>query len=130
MNNLSHHKMEYTDKTRNVDNMIEQLTIDKQKVTSMLETNVNTLVDKIWTHESPIYKDDQCLFQMGKTVSELEEVIDISKNLRNFELYNEFLKESMSNFYVCSQCKNMKRLIDFTLQKLDVPFYIECGERV
>ena len=111
---------DYSETTRNVDLMLEQFSKDRSKITNLLKTNPDTLVSTLWNYNSPISKDDDCLFQMGKSLS--LSIADILEKKSD-------ISDSMINYYVCPQCKNMKRLIDFKKTKEGEPFILECGEK-
>lgn len=112
---------DYTEYTRNVDNMIEQFAMDREKVVKLLENDSFDLSERLWSDMSPICKDDTCLFNMGRHIR--RSVDDLLNNISD-------TTESMINYYVCPQCKNMKRLIDFSKTRNGEPFYIECGSKV
>ena len=109
---------DYSESTRNVDSMLKQFQKDRKFVTHLLKNEPNKLACILWKYNSPISKDDDCLFQMGKnlklTVDELLEK-------------KSYVCDSMINFYICPQCKNMKRLIDFS--EKSKTFMLECGEK-
>ncbi len=111
---------DYSETTRNVDLMLEQFSKDRSKITNLLKTNPDTLVSTLWNYNSPISKDDDCLFQIGKSLS--LSIADILEKKSD-------ISDSMINYYVCPQCKNMKRLIDFKKTKEGEPFILECGEK-
>jgi hypothetical protein len=114
---------DYTEKTRCIDLMLEQFSEDRNKILKMLKENPDLLVKKLWSNESPICKDESCLFQMGKTLSlSVDDILEKHANSC----------DSLANFYICPQCKNMKRIIDLTggkRTKSDEPFMLECGEK-
>jgi len=109
---------DYSESTRNVDLMLERFKKDRNFVTYLLKNETDKLTSILWKYNSPISKDDDCLFQMGKNMSmSIDEILTKKTDI----------SDSMVNFYVCPQCKNMKRLIDFAEHKTD--FMIECGEK-
>lgn len=114
--------LEYCESTRNIDNMLIQFTKDRDKVISLLEDDPTQLVTTLWSPYSPVCNDKGCLFNMGKTMVHytLEERIN-GKHIIN---------EGVMNYYMCPQCKNMTRLMDFNKDKIGIPFYIEVGEYV
>ncbi len=110
---------DYCDETRNLDNMIEKFNQDRAEVTDLLKNDPTKLIKKLWTNTSPICKDDDCLFNMGSSLRiHIDDILNFSAQTN-----------TMVNYYVCPQCKNMKRIIDFSVTKNGQPFFIECGER-
>jgi hypothetical protein len=113
---------DYTEQTRCIDLMLEQFGKDRTKIITLLKHNPDLLVEKLWNTDSPICKDDDCLFQMGKTLSlSVEDILEKGNAC-----------DSLANFYLCPQCKNMKRIIDLTGNKRTKPgepFILECGEK-
>jgi len=114
---------DYTEKTRCIDLMLEQFDDDRNKIITMLRKNPDLLVSKLWNNDSPICKDESCLFQMGKSLSlSVEDILEKQNNT----------SDSLINFYICPQCKNMKRIIDLSgtkRTKSEEPFILECGEK-
>ena len=121
MSRFFNSEYDYCNETRNIDNMIEQFTKDKNEIIDLLENNPDELVDRLWSPTSPLCKDDDCLFNMGRSFRlSVEDLI---------EKRQKYTSDSLINYYVCPQCKNMRRLIDFSVTRRGEPFYIECGER-
>ena len=109
---------DYSDSTRNVDSMLARFKKDRQAVIQMLKTQPQKLSDVLWKYNSPLSKDEECLFQMGKSLTmSIEDLLE----------RQPCGADSMINFYICPQCKNMKRLVDFA--KKDPVFMLECGEK-
>jgi len=109
---------DYAESTRNVDSMLKQFEKDRNYVIDLLKNNPDNLVNILWKYNSPICKDDDCLFQMGKNLKlSIEDLLERKTDIA----------DSMINFYICPQCKNMRRLIDF-YDKSNI-FTIECGEK-
>ena len=111
--------IEYLKITRNVDDMLDQFKRDRNYVTGLAETDLNKLIVNLWTPSSPICCDTKCLFNMGKT----QQIFTLEERIEG----NITINESVLNYYTCPQCKNVKRLIDFKKNKINEPFYIECG---
>ncbi len=113
---------EYLKFTCNVDNMIKQFKEDRKYVISLIDNNINKLITILWTHKSPIFIDNKCIFNMGQTQKHytLEERIE----------GNTVINEGILNYYICSQCKNMERLIDFSKTNIGEPFLIEYGSSI
>ena len=59
---------------------------------------------------------------MGNSLSEntLEQRID----------GHVIINEGVINYYICPQCKNMKRILDFNRTRIGEPFTLECGDSV
>lgn len=93
---------DYCEQTRNVDQMLSRFAEDRRKVSEMLQNDVPTLSKILW--EQVLSYDSHCLLKMGKG--------DISHGL--------------TNYYVCPQCKNMRRLTELPGTGQIV---IECGDR-
>ena len=110
---------DYCENTRNTDLMLQTFKKDRQKILQMLKENPQELTKVLWSPNSPICKDDNCLFQMGKSLKlSIDDILERKKDIC----------DSLINFYICPQCKNMRRLIDFTKTRASEPFLIECGE--
>ena len=60
---------DYSDGTRAVDNMLSRFDADRKIVTTLLKTNPKSLTQILWQANSPISKDENCLFQMGKNLA-------------------------------------------------------------
>lgn len=111
---------DYCENTRSVSNMLETFDNDRKKVLTLLKNDPNKLISLLWSNNSPICKDDECLFQMGKSLTlSIEDLLEQKANTC----------DSLINFYICPQCKNMKRIIDFYKIKAKDPFVIECGDK-
>jgi hypothetical protein len=112
--------LNYCETTRSADDMIKRFSEDRKEVVSLLANNINDLIAILWTPLSPVFIDNGCIFNMGQAQREysLEDRIENGKSIVN---------ETLINYYVCSQCKNMKRLVNFSKTKVGDPFYIECG---
>jgi len=111
---------DYCESTRNIDNMLEQFYKDRNHVLDLLKYDSNSLADTLWTSKSILCKDDSCIFNMGKCLS----------NYIEDKINNNSTTDIMLNYYVCPQCKNMKRIVDFSKTKIGEPFLIECGDLV
>lgn len=109
----------YCESVRNVDNMLSQFKKDREYVVSLMNTDLNRLIVDLWTPASPICFDRKCLFNMGNT----QQLYTLEERIEGRTIGNE----GVLNYYVCPQCKNLKRLIDFDETKIGEPFYIECG---
>ncbi len=123
MSNFFSFDRDYADSTRAVDSMLARFDVDRKIVTNLLKTSPNTLVQTLWKTNSPISKDENCLFQMGKNLA-----MSIDDLLNNAPT----ICDTMANFYICPQCKNMRRLIEFSGSKRtneQEPFILECGEK-
>ena len=117
--NFFRNEYDYCEETRNLDNMIQKFSQDRQEVIELLKNNPDKLVERLWTNTSPICKDNDCLFNMGKAIRiSVDDILEATTQIN-----------TMFNFYICPQCKNMRRIIDFSFTRNGDPFYIECGER-
>jgi len=108
---------DYTEETRNVDDMLNRFASDRKNLVSLLSTQSKTQKIDVWEYLS---LDRECLFSMGKRcrlpLNALCECNDANS--------------CMTNFHICPMCKNMKRIIDFSKIHPKEPFLIECGENV
>lgn len=112
---------DYSENTRSIGSMLEQFGKDRAQIVSLLKENPNLLVSTLWKTNSPISRDEECLFHMGK---------NLDMNIDDILLKPVSICDSMANFYICPQCKNMKRLIDFSKKTMpEEPFILECGEK-
>lgn len=110
---------DYCENTRNIDLMLQTFKKDREGILKMLKEDPVKLTKILWSSNSPICKDDNCLFQMGKSLKlSIEDILERKKDIC----------DSLINFYICPQCKNMRRLIDFTKTRVSEPFLIECGQ--
>ena len=107
--------LDYCESTRNIDNMLSQFRSDRSRVTSLLQSNVQTLVNNLWGSDSLVCYDSKCLFNVGTSVPSLENSFETDR------------LHSISNFYVCPQCRNMRRLLDCNGKDVGKPFRIEHG---
>lgn len=90
------------DQTLGVDNLLKRYSEDRKKIYKLMIKDVDTLIGNIWSNDSILSIDNKCLCQVGK------------KPLAT---------------YICSQCHNLKRLIDFGSQGVNEIFEIECGKK-
>lgn len=90
------------DQTLGVDNLLKRYSQDRKKIYNLMNRDIDSLISNIWTHDSILSIDNRCLCQVGK------------KPLAT---------------YICSQCHNLKRLIDFSSQGVNEIFEIECGKK-
>lgn len=112
---------DYSDRCRNVDNMLQQFSQDRQKIVTLLEKDPDTLIKTLWTPFSPLCNDGKCLFNMGKTIKHYS----LDERINGQIITNE----GYINYYMCPQCVNMSRLIDFTKGGLGKRFTLECGKQ-
>lgn len=109
---------DYSETTRNVDSMFKQFSKDRETVVNMLKTNPDQLVSSLWSYNSPISKDTDCLFQMGKNLNlSIDQLLEKKSDI----------SDTLINYYICPQCKNMRRLIDFSKGN---SFILEYGEKI
>ena len=76
------------------------------------------LVRRLWSPESPISIDRECLCQMGRHV---ESNISIRIDSR------PYINPIIRLMYKCPQCTNMGRLIDLEPSNVNQAFMLECG---
>lgn len=111
---------DYCENTRSIDLMLDQFEKDRKSILKLLKENPKKLVEILWSNNSPVCKDDDCLFQMGKSMSlSIDDILEKKSSLC----------DSMFNYYICPQCKNMRRIIDFSKTGPDTSFILECGEK-
>ena len=111
---------DYCDKTRSCDDMLEQFERDRKETIHHLKEGVDKIKNVLWSHNSPISKDENCLYKMGKELKlSIEDMLE--KNCVSHTLFN---------YYVCPQCKNLRRLIDFAETGPNMPFPLQCGAHV
>lgn len=110
----------YCETTRNVDNMLSQFRKDRNYIIYLVDNNMNQLIVDLWSPKSPVCFDSKCLFNMGKSEKEnsLDDRID----------GHVIINEGVVNYYICPQCRNMKRILDFNRTKIGEPFSLECGD--
>lgn len=90
----------HCESTLSADNLLSQYENDRNAILEYLRDDPNYLVKTTWKEGSLLAIDNQCQCQMGKG------------NIRTK--------------FICAQCKNLRRLIDFN--KSSEPFQIECGK--
>lgn len=116
----STHNIQYCDETRNVDSMLTRFDDDKLAVLALLKNKPDVLAETLWNTNSPINIDNHCLCNMGKR----QHQYTLEEKLCGKECSNE----NIANYYICSQCQNMARLVNLSSSNtLNKPFYIECG---
>ena len=114
---------DYTEKTREIDGMLGQFAKDRTAIVKLLKNSPEKMVQTLWKVSSPLSKDEDCLFHMGK---------NLALSIDDLLLKPSSVCDSMMNFYVCPLCKNMKRIIEFSGSKRtnpEEPFLLECGEK-
>lgn len=96
-----YHDLNCCDLTRGIDTLLSRYKQDREEITTLMLTDPDQLIEKIWKHDGPLAIDNSCQCKMG-----------------------EGEKRSQ---YACAQCKNMRRIMDLRKAGIDVPFQIECG---
>ena len=113
---------DYSEYTRSTSDMFKRFDMDREKIVQLLKEDPDKLATSLWKHDSPISKDEECLFHMGRSLAlSIEDILEKKSTTC----------DSLINFYVCPQCKNMKRIIEFHGSKrvrANEPFMLECGE--
>lgn len=89
------------DETLGVDNLLNRYKQDRQNIVDMMDENGEQIIKEIWKINSPLSIDNRCLCQVGK------------KPLAT---------------YICAQCHNLRRIMDYSSQSINEPFDIQCGE--
>lgn len=97
-----YHNINCCDYTIGIDNLLLAYHNDRNNVIDMIVNDPQQLIDTIWQINGPLAIDNECKCQMGKG-------------------------DVMSSF-ACAQCKNIKRLTDFRIGGVEIPFSIQCGE--
>ena len=73
---------DYCDQTRSTDNMIKTFIKDREKILTLLKREPEKLVNILWKNNSPICKDDDCLFQMGKSLKlTVDDLLEKNNNI-------------------------------------------------
>jgi len=111
--------IEYLETTRNVDNMLMQFQKDREYVVYLMENDMDLLISTLWSTSSPVCIDEKCLFNMGQT----SKTYSLEDRINGKAVLND----NVVNFYLCPQCKNMRRLVDSAKTAMGQPFYIEHG---
>jgi hypothetical protein len=106
-NSINPHQLGYCDQHPTVDDILMKFANERDIILHLLLERPDVLITKLWSSESPILIDRNCLFRMGS-----------SKNSRQTN-YHKF---------ICSQCYNVNRLVDLTRKPFDEPFHLECGK--
>ncbi len=109
----------YCEITRNIDNMLFQFQKDREYVVHLVENKISRLIADLWSVGSPVCIDNKCLFNMGKS--------NENNSLEDRIEGNVIINDGVVNYYICSQCKNMRRILDFNQTKIGEPFHLECG---
>lgn len=103
-NSCKYHHIECCDWTSGIDNLMNRYIQDRQQVTNLMLTNQEELIETIWKSHGPLAVDNTCRCKMGSG-----------------EIRTPF---------ACSQCRNLRRLVDFRSGAIDKPFTLECGNMV
>jgi hypothetical protein len=93
----SYHDIDCCDKTLGIDNLLSKYKSDRESILNMMLKDPNKLIQTIWSVNSPLAIDNNCLCKMSKR-----------------------------NYFTCAQCKNISRITDFKYN-VDEPIQIECG---
>ena len=122
---ISSNNIKYSECTRNIDNMLSRFESDRTKIVSYLLHDHVKFVNLIWSDKSPLNIDRECLCNMGQRLTD----INLDERINGKYVFNQ----TLSNFYVCSQCKNIGRIVkcspssSIPSSPINNPFYIECG---
>lgn len=90
--------------TRNIDEVLSKYIVERDNIIKLSVNNPVELTSKIWSIDGYLSNDPKCMCNAGK--------------LKKF------------THYKCPPCVNMGRLIDYDDEKLNKPFFIECGDMV
>jgi len=93
----SYHTIDCCDKTLGIDNLLYKYQTDRDLIINMMIKDPNKLIKTIWSVNSPLAVDNNCLCKMSKR-----------------------------SYFMCAQCKNLSRIMDFRIG-INNPFRIECG---
>ena len=100
----NYHAIDYCENTRGIDNLLKIYRTSRDIITDAMLNNPQYLLDKIWTHDSPLPLDDDCKCRMGNG--------------------------NRHSASICAECTNLRRIIDFRTDVNNRPFAIECGMQV
>ena len=98
-----HHHLECCDWTSGVDNLMKQYKKDQKYIMDLVLNNPQKLIDVIWKPEGPLAIDENCGCKMGAG--------------------------DIRSAFSCSQCKNLRRIVDFRDGAVDTEFTIKCGKK-
>src|SRR5579862_9718279 len=82
-----YHDLDSCEHTRGVDKLLLSYKQDQDIVTNLVINDPNTLIEKIWKHDGILAIDNACRCRLGEG--------------------------DRRTHYICSQCKNIRRLKDF-----------------
>jgi hypothetical protein len=97
----TYHDIGICDTTLGVDALLTRYSHDRTTIIQQIKSDPSALLTNIWTPSGPLAVDNNCLCQMGTC--------------------------DRRSPYSCSQCKNLRRLVDFRYSVIDTPFTIQCG---
>ena len=100
----NYHDLDHCNTTRGIDKLLAVYDANNNIVTTAVAANPQCLIDNIWSSTSPLSMDDDCQCNMG---------------------YGD-----RHTATICSQCKNLRRIIDFRTPVDKRPFAVECGVHV
>lgn len=96
----NYNDFDFCDHTRGIDNLLDRYRQDRNRVVFLAQTEPTTLIKTIWNRDSPLSIDNDC-----------------KCNLIN-----------PRTTFACSQCKNLKKILDLRSGGIKKTFTIECGE--
>ncbi len=106
------------DNIRNVDDLFQDFKYEKYRIIKQLLTNPYRLINKLWTNDSPILIDRQCLSQL-----ESHKRMNIRSRIHG----KQCISTCTRKFYRCQACVKISRI--FNLCSIKGPYIIECGTR-
>lgn len=92
--------LDFCDHTRGIDNLLERYHQDRNETLAYMIMDTDKLLETIWKQDSPLSIDNDC----------------------KCNLSNAFTS------YACSQCKNLKKIVDLKIGAVNKPFMIQCGD--
>lgn len=112
--------VDYCEKVHNIDDLFTKFDRERNHFITLVNTDPNQLVDRIWSKDSLISVDRGCLFQMGRHNCGLLKT--------RIESNGHPLNPMIRKLYACSSCVHLNRLKELSRQNFQLPFHIESGE--
>lgn len=101
-----YHNYYCSNDTRGIDKLLNSYKLDRESIIYQLSTNPQNLINTIWKKDSLLAIDNECMCQMGNC--------------------------EYRSFFICSQCKNLKRISNCkegVKEGRGRKFKIECGNK-
>jgi hypothetical protein len=110
--------LDYSNLTRNIDSTLSLFCQDRNRIIEDLSKDPINLAKRMWTSESPISIDRECMCQMGRPFPKtIKERVEARPDLNLI----------MRRMYRCAGCNIMRRLYDIEKIEPGCSFKIECG---